>query len=118
MTTMQVSLLKKWALLHSCTLRFKASEAPGFWMHETSGVLRPAIEAYLHGELMTGKQIAAMRAYLRQWINAPEWDQNPHAGHEDRAWLASMRLACDALLSRAAIALWIDQATEQGMDPL
>jgi hypothetical protein len=26
--------------------------------------------------------------------------------------------ACDALLSREAIALWIDLVTEQGMDPL
>jgi hypothetical protein len=91
---------------------------PGYWMYETSGVLRPAVEAYLLGEAMTGEQIAAMRAYLRQWIGAPVWDQNPHAGAIERAWLAGMRLACDALLSREAIALWIDLVTEQGMDPL
>lgn len=39
---------------------------PGFWMNETSGVLRPAVEAYLRREPMTPNQIAAMRAYLRQ----------------------------------------------------
>ena len=38
-----------------------------YWMYETSGVLRPAIEAYFSG-LMTDQHIAAMRAYLRQWI--------------------------------------------------
>ena len=38
--------------------------APGYWKHETSGVLRPAVEAYLGGGPMTGSQIAAMRAYL------------------------------------------------------
>lgn len=49
------------------------ADAPGYWMHETSGVLRPAVEAYLNQRPMSKKQIAAMRAYLRQWIAAPEW---------------------------------------------
>jgi len=44
---------------------------PFYWMFETTGVLRPAVEAYLnHGE-MTEPQIAALRAYLRQWIAGP-----------------------------------------------
>ena len=88
-------------------------QAPGYWMDETSGVLRPAVEAYLHHEPMTPQDIATLRAYLRQWIGSPIWD----AISED-AWLAAMRLACDALLSREAIALWIKRAVEQGMDPL
>jgi hypothetical protein len=32
----------------------------GYWMYETSGVLRPAVHAFLHDEAMTGEQIAAM----------------------------------------------------------
>jgi hypothetical protein len=32
--------------------------APGYWMHETSGVLRPVVEAYLHGGPMTEADIA------------------------------------------------------------
>jgi hypothetical protein len=91
---------------------------PGYWVYETSGVLQPAVEAYLRGEVLTGEQIAAMRAYLRQWIGSPVWDQNPHAGADERAWLAGMRLACDALLSREAIEAWLDQAIEAGLDPL
>ncbi|MEI9971101.1 MAG: hypothetical protein WDO73_03055 [Ignavibacteriota bacterium] len=47
--------------------------APKFWMYETSGVLRPAIEAYLHNRPMTVGQIALMRVYLRQWIMSPVW---------------------------------------------
>lgn len=27
--------------------------APGYWMYETSGMLRPAVEAYLTGKRMT-----------------------------------------------------------------
>src|SRR4029079_16075018 len=50
------------------------SEAvPGYWMNEQSGVLRPAIEAYLRHQSKTPIQIATVRAYLRQWIGAPAW---------------------------------------------
>ena len=46
---------------------------PGYWMYETSGVLRPAVGAYLRAEPMTDEQIAAMRAYLRLRIAEKEW---------------------------------------------
>jgi hypothetical protein len=80
---------------------------PGYWQHETSGVLRPAVEAYLAGGQMTGAQIAAMRAYLRQWI-AADWPGN----------VERLRKQIDGLTSRAALDRWIDLADEQGIDPL
>lgn len=46
---------------------------PDFWMYETSGVLRPGVKAYLKGKPMKAKEIAAVRAYLRVWIFAPEF---------------------------------------------
>ncbi|MCD9821230.1 hypothetical protein [Bradyrhizobium japonicum] len=82
---------------------------PGYWMHETSGVLRPAVMAYLAGGPMTGEQIAALRAYLRQWI-ASDWQ-----GAHDLEWL---RAEIDALTSRPAIERWIDRASDAGIDPL
>lgn len=85
-------------------------------MYETTGVLRPAIEAYLGGGPMTQAQIAAMRAYLRQWIGASTWDT--HAGPEEHAWLARMRARIDELTSRQAIECWLDDAVWQNIDPL
>ena len=82
---------------------------PGYWMHETSGVLRPAVEAYISGGAMTPEQIAAMRAYLRQWIAAPAW-----AGSKVRF----LRRAIDSLTSREAIRSWLTIANEAGIDPL
>lgn len=82
---------------------------PGFWMHETSGVLRPAVEAYLAGGEMTPAQIAALRAYLRQWIAAP-WAPGPA--------LAALREGVDGLTSRPAIAAWLAWALREGIDPL
>jgi hypothetical protein len=96
---------------------------PCYWMNEVGGVLRPAVLAYLGGTAsghltLSAEHIAALRAYLRQWIGATAWDQNPHAGAEEKAWLAEMRADVDKLVSRAAIAAWLDRATDGGLDPL
>jgi ribosomal protein L37E len=84
--------------------------APGFWMHESTGVLRPAVEAYLSGGPMTEGQIVAMRAYLRQWIMAPGWHQDPD--------LEELRRGIGHLTSRAALKQWLDRAVDAGIDPL
>jgi hypothetical protein len=83
---------------------------PGFWMDETSGMLRPAIEAFLHDRPMTDDQVAAMRAYLRQWIEADDW-------HEGLA-LDNLRASIDRLTSREAISQWLALAEQIGIDPL
>ncbi|SCK49492.1 hypothetical protein VAR608DRAFT_4930 [Variovorax sp. HW608] len=82
---------------------------PNYWMYETSGVLRPAVEAYLRDEPMTPEHIAALRAYLRQWIAYP-W-----AGSEA---VHVLRKAVDQLYSREAIDDWLELAIEQCIDPL
>lgn len=86
-----------------------ADSAPGYWMYETSGVLRPAVEAYLNRRPMSKKQIAAMRAYLRQWIAASDW-----RGDE----VERLRGRIDFLVSRGAIDLWLADAVQYGIDPL
>lgn len=82
---------------------------PGYWQHETSGVLRPAVVAYLHGEPMTPEQIAAMRTYLRQWIFAPAWRG---------ADVNTLRARVDGLVSVDSIDRWLRDAVECGIDPL
>ena len=82
---------------------------PGFWMNETSGRLRPAVEAYLEGRHMTREQIAAMRAYLRQWINAPGF-----LGPE----VETLRNLVHHIDSRVTLAAWLASAVAAGCDPL
>jgi hypothetical protein len=81
---------------------------PGYWMNEASGALRPAVEAYLNQQPMTDAHIAAMRAYLRQWIEA-DW----HGPMID-----VLRSSVGTLTSRAAIKRWLDIAEDEGIDPL
>lgn len=83
--------------------------APGYWMDETSGVLRPAVTAYLSGGPMTDEQVAAMRAYLRQWISSPAWLGDG---------IAALRADIDSLTSRDAISNWLAAAEQWGIDPL
>jgi hypothetical protein len=68
-------------------------KSPGYWMNETSGVLRPAI-------------IALIDAYLRQWMGGP--------------WLGAEDLAArvDGLTTKQAIRKWINDAIDRGIDPL
>lgn len=84
-------------------------EVPCFWMNETSGVLRPAVEAYVIGGPMSVEQIAAMRAYLRQFIEAGCW-VGPKVGE--------LRDMIDGLTSRKAITAWLVIAIAEGIDPL
>jgi len=83
---------------------------PGFWKDEESGVLLPAIEAYLNSEPMTPDQIAAMRAYLRQWVNAPGWVGG--------VALDNLRAGVDQLTSVEMIRAWVALAEQIGIDPL
>lgn len=82
---------------------------PGYWMYERSGVLRPAVEAYLFGQALTDEQIAYLRAYFRQWVAAPDF-QGPEVD--------TMRRTIDGLTTRRAIRDWLDLALYAGIDPL
>ena len=81
---------------------------PGYWMHETTGELRPAVRAYRAGQ-MSPAQVAVMRAYLRQWITAECWI-GPDAER--------LRAEVDGLTGRVEIARWMDLAAETGINPL
>jgi len=83
--------------------------APGYWMYETSGVLRPAVEAYLNDAEMTPLHIATMRAYLRQWINNGPW-QGP--------MIDPLRSRVEEITTRDDIDDWLTWAEVCGIDPL
>lgn len=82
---------------------------PGYWMHETSGVLQPAVTAYLEARPLSDEHIALLRAYLRQWIEAPCWSGDS---------IAELRGRIDSLTTREPIVRWIDDAVDLGIDPL
>lgn len=85
-------------------------DMPGYWMHETSGVLRPAVEAYLLGNLpLAEPHVAALRAYLRQWMAGP-WGPEAEIG--------ALRTSIDSLNSREAFEDWFADALKLGIDPL
>ena len=83
---------------------------PGYWQNETSGRLRPAVEAYLLTDReLTNAETRIWRAYLRQWINAPGF-----LGPEVEA----LRRLVHHIDSRVTLAAWLASAEEAGCDPL
>ena len=92
--------------------------APLYWMHETSGFLEPAIVAYLHREPLDEMQISILRAYLRQWIDATVWNDNPFAANSDQQTIDELRAAVKHLATREDIEGWLHRALEIGIDPL
>jgi uncharacterized membrane-anchored protein len=79
-------------------------------LDETSGVLRPVIEAYLLGKPLDAGQIATMRAYLRQWIAGDGWWPD-----DDINWL---RAHVDELDTQDKIRAWIARSDAACVDPL
>lgn len=85
-------------------------DAPKFWMNESSGILKPVIEAYVNGKELTDKQIALMRAYLYQWVAAPVWIQT--------AALEILKLRVAAIKTNDDLRTAISKAVEMNIDPL
>lgn len=85
-----------------------AVSVSGYWMNETSGVLKPVVLKYLDGKQLTPVEVGTMRAYLRQWI----------AGDFRGPGLAELRRDVEALASTADLHAWFDRALDLGIDPL
>jgi len=82
---------------------------PFYWRYETSGALRPAVEAYLAGAELSAAQIAVLRNYLRQWIMAPVWRGDA---------VVALRESIELIETREAIDAWLAVAQGAGIDPL
>ena len=47
---------------------FKVARPPRFWMEEQTGVLEEAVATYLEGERLQPAQLAAIKVYLKQFV--------------------------------------------------
>jgi len=93
-------------------------KGPGYWLYEQSGVLKPVVEKYLNGNLLSQNELGIMRAYLRQWVASPVWDGNPHADEESRAELNALRGAISKITDQAHLEEWFQKGLDLGMVPL
>lgn len=82
---------------------------PGYWASETSGVLQPVVRKYLTGAELTPPEIAIMRAYLCQWVNAAGF-----LGPD----VARLRRTVEQLGTTVDVHRWLDEALDAGIDPL
>jgi hypothetical protein len=80
---------------------------PQYWMADTGGALRQAVMDYLSGAPLDGRQMAVMRAYLRQWM-AADW-RGP--------MIDPLRTQVEELLTRDDVTRWCDRAQTADIDP-
>jgi hypothetical protein len=92
-------------------------DAPKYWLYETGGQLRAAVENYLHGRDMSVRDVSLMRAYLSQWVQSPVW-ANPFDDSGVNGELAKLRAAVGAIANAADISAWLHAALAWGIDPL
>jgi hypothetical protein len=90
--------------------------APGYWMDRTGGLLRPAVEAYLHGGEMTPTGLMALQAYLKRSIPAPNWRGEGVEGLRER--VEDLRERVEELDTREKLEAWLDDALDIGIGPL
>lgn len=76
-------------------------------MNETGGMLQSVVRGYLEGDDLDAAGLAVMRAYLRQWMEAP-W-----AGE-----VATLRADVEAILTTDDLRSWLRRAAAAGVDPL
>lgn len=79
---------------------------PGYWMYETGGLLRAAVEKYLAGAELDDAELELWRAYLRQWMKGP-W----HGG-------GNLAARVEAIATTADLRAWLADAMNAGIDPL
>lgn len=91
-------------------LVFLMKKIPRYWQHETGPELRPAVEAYLNGRMLTLRQVAIFRLYLKQWIEAEVWAED--------AELYELRRLADQIKSEDDVKSWLRRADHFGIDPL
>jgi hypothetical protein len=95
-----------------------SADTPKFWRYETGGELTPAVQRYLRDESLTIRQVGLLKAYLQQWVESSAWDENPHAGPDDRFALSLLRNNERQANTLAQLDGCIQLAVDLGMDPL
>jgi len=91
---------------------------PHYWRDETGGELGPAMWRYLCSASLSLRDLALLHLYLRQWVDSPAWDGNPHLTEDSRKELAALRQQAAAARSRSEIDRLVNALVAFGMDPL
>jgi len=96
----------------------ESPDAPKYWMYETGGLLAAAMKRYLESRAMTLRDFMLIQAYLRQWVESPAWDLNPHLSAEGAEVLRMLRHQVREARTETAIRRVVKLLVDAGMDPL
>jgi len=92
--------------------------APHYWRYETGGELHSAMWRYMSGAAVRLRDLALIHLYLRQWVDSPAWDGNPHLTEGNRQELNAVRQQAREAKTRTQIDRLVNALVALGMDPL
>lgn len=82
-------------------------KVPMYWMHETIGVLKKAVLAFLdHKE--TPEDMELVIKYCKAWVDCPIWTGN----------VEGLRKDINKVKTAHQLRGWIYKALDEGIDPL
>jgi hypothetical protein len=76
------------------------------------------MERYIRGESLQLRDVSLIRAYLRQWVESPVWEQNPEGTIDSAIRLAVLRALVLGSRTKDQIDQCVQTAIGMGMDPL
>jgi hypothetical protein len=88
-----------------------SDDGPRYWMDEPDEILRSTVEAYILGADVDGGEVAALRAYFRQYVGALRIDHH-------RPEIIELRGSIDFLHARPDVEDWLARALAAGINPL
>jgi hypothetical protein len=94
-----------------------APQPPKYWTFERPE-LSVAVQACMAGHVLTVRDVALMRAYLKQWVDSPVWEGYPYETDGGRQWLAELRERVRAIALPADFKQALSIMTARRMDPL
>jgi hypothetical protein len=83
---------------------------PLYWRNEVSGKLEHAVMAYLEGKDLDETDIALLRTYFAQWVNATVFAASGE--------LQKIQQSVWSIASTVDIDAWLEEAVLIGIDPL
>jgi len=95
-----------------------APERPKYWADDRGGQLAAAVLHYVRRQELTVREVWLLTAYLRQWVDSPVWDLDPHLGDGGRAELADLRKLTKGARTQRVIDECVARLVDLGMDPL
>lgn len=87
-----------------------------YWRDYSDSRIPASVDRYIHGEELTVRDIALVRAYVMQWVDSPAWEEN--LSSQATLNLTILRAKVAGARTKEQIDSCVALASAMQMDPL